>query len=345
MADQGSSTTVAKTDQMVDQGSSSTAAKTEQMANQGSSSTAAKIKRMRAGIPCPFCGVPQQNFLRHVHRQHADQPPVEKIIQKSLEIGNIKERSAYRRQAFRLLAHEGRAAHNEKILKDPTKNTSHLAPVRRMKSGVTRFYKECPYCKNIFRRVSRHKCVRKRYDVRNIAGLARQVVPATSLTPIVNISRVLTEILASIHNDPVKNVILQDKLMLSWADVEVRKHMTVVDFSSTDDEEETVENRRARRRRRREIYESVTYKLANESRCMLLRKQLRLLSRYVLQYRKKFKSAALTLADTFHSEYVNYASQAIKRLTVDFMKVEQAKKLCTWLGKLWRGFGSYYWIW
>ncbi len=334
------SSSAAKTEPMAAQGSStaavmsSSAAKTEPMAAQGSSTStaaAAKSKRLRTGIPCPFCGVPQKNFSRHVRRQHTDQPSVRKIIKKAWAFENLKEKSAYTRQAFRLLAHEGRAAHNEKVLKDPTKGASSLAPVRRMKTGVTRFYKQCPFCKNLFRRVSRHKCVSKRHDMRNISGLSRSVVASSTVAPVVNISRVLTEILASLRNDPVKDIILKDELMLKWADIEVRKHMTAVDSSSTDDEEESVESRRARRRRRREIYKSVTYKMSNESRRMLLRKQLRLLSRYVLQYQKKYKSL-LTLADTLRSKYVIYASRAIRRLTSDYTKVEQAKKLCTWLG-------------
>ncbi len=64
----------------------------------------------------------------------------------------------------------------------------------------------------------------------------------------------------------------------------------------------------------------------------MLCKQLRLLARYVLRYRQKYKSDTLTLMDTFRADYINYASRAVRNLTADFMKVEQARKICTWLG-------------
>ncbi len=38
------------------------------------------------------------------------------------------------------------------------------------------------------------------------------------------------------------------------------------------------------------------------------------------------------MVDTFATEYVRHTSQAIRRVSSDFTKVELAKKLATWIG-------------
>ncbi len=278
----------------------------------------------RAKAPCPFCNTLQLNFSRHIIRQHADNPKVKTILEKSAAIASAAEKTAYRRRAFKMLVVEGKSAYNKRILKDPAKGAADLLPVRRAKTGVTRFYKECPHCGGIFRRVARHKCLAKRTDFRNIGMQARWIVASdSSPPPTVHISRGLTSILATLRDGPVKTLIFQDALLLRWTDVEVRKYMSIED-SSIEDEGEPPEDKRIRRQRRRQIHTSITYKLANESRRAVLCKQLRLLARYVQCYRQKYKSETFTLLDTFRAEHITYASQAVRRSTSDFMKVEQA---------------------
>ncbi len=200
-------------------------------------------KRGRAKALCPFCNVLQSNFSRHVIRQHADQAEVKNILEKSAAMTNSAEKKAYRRRAFKMLVFAGKVAHNKRVLKDPAKGVADLLPVRRTKTGVTCYFKECPYCGGLFRRVARHKCLGKRPDFRDINTQARSVIASNSTAPIVNISRLLTGILAAMRDGPVKNLIFNDKLLLRWADMEVQKYMAIED-SSKEDEGESAENRR-----------------------------------------------------------------------------------------------------
>ncbi len=301
-----------------------------------SQNTQAKNTRAkRASIPCPYCGELQQAFARHLRRRHADEEEVKYIAEKSASYEeNPRKKSAFRKRLFRVLAYEGRAAFNKRVLKEPGQTIADLVPAKRSKKGVTRFHLECPNCHGLFRRLTRHKCPKKKgiIDISDLRRQARCLAVEKMITPSVQISSLLINVLAQIRDGPIKRAIFEDALMLRWADFEVRKHIPDADPSSSEDEEESAQARKARHRRRRHILKSVTYKLRNESRRAIIIKQLRLLSRYVLRYRKKYRPN-LTLIDTFRKDYVEYTSRAIKRITADYMNVEQAKKICTWLSK------------
>ncbi len=290
----------------------------------------------RKKIPCLYCGMLQSCFARHIERRHITEPRVRRILEKCGTYEGTAKRNAYRRRAFRVLAYKGTATYNENIIKQPGKGLADLVPVRRSKSGVTRHYKQCPNCQGLFRRLARHKCPKKRrrQTTRDITVKPRSLAAAKMLMPDLNISKTLMDILAAIRDGVIKRAIFTDRLLLYWSDNEVRKYITNLDSSSTEDEEESPESRKARRHHRRYLQKSVTYKLRNESRGDILRKQLRLLARFIIKYRKKYGKPDFSLMDAFRVDYVRYASQAIRRVTCDYTKVELAKKLCTWLSKL-----------
>ncbi len=290
---------------------------------------------VRTGVPCPYCGVSQQAFARHLRRRHANEARVRKILKKYKDVETLAVKFAYRRQAFKVLAYEGKAKHNERILARPSSSILELAPARKSRVGVTRFHLQCPNCRSLFWRLGRHKCPVKNQrtvDVGEIHNRARYIAVEKQIRPTVKVSQTLIKSLAQIHDGPIKSAIYGDALLLQWADFEVQKHIPNVDSSSTEDEDETPEVRAARRRRRRRIQKSITYKMRNESRRSMICKQLRLLAQYIIRNKKKY-SPDLTLVDTFRKDYIGYTSRAVRRLTCEFMNVEQAKKLCTWLSK------------
>ncbi len=95
-----------------------------------SSSSRRKKKQPQGKIPCPFCGVFQSTFPRHIEQQHAAEPRVRDILEKANSYENAKEKIGYRRQAFRALAYEGWASHNEALMKEPGKTLADLVPSR-----------------------------------------------------------------------------------------------------------------------------------------------------------------------------------------------------------------------
>ncbi len=63
---------------------------------------------------------------------------------------------------------------------------------------------------------------------------------AELLPPDSEISKILMKILSTLRDNAVKVAICKDRLLLHWADNEVRKHIMADEESSTEDEEESV---------------------------------------------------------------------------------------------------------
>ncbi len=255
------------------------------------------------------------------------------IIAKAETYENAAEKIAYRRQAFRALAYEGRASHNDALLKESGKTLADLVPSRRI-GKVTRHYKKCPNCLGLFKRLRRHKCPKKKQGQTpaQLMEQATNLSAAELLPPDFEISKVLMGILSTLRDGDVKTLICKDRLLLHYADNEAKKHIMVNEESSTEDEEESAESRQARRQQRAQRKKTLTYKLRYESRVATICKQLRLLARFVIKLRKKYNKMELSMVDAFSTEYVRYTSQAICRISHDFTKVALAKKLATWIG-------------
>ncbi len=210
------------------------------------SSSRRKKKQPQGKIPCPFCGVWQSTFPWHIQRQHAAEPRVKEILDKADGYENVKEKIAYRRRAFCALAYEGRASHNEALLKEPGRTLADLVPSRRV-GKITRHFKKCPNCLGLFKRLRRHKCPKKKrgQTPAQLMAQATNLSAAELLPPDLEISKTLMGILSALRDGDVKALICQDRLLLHWADNEAKKHIMADEESSTEDEEESVKSHQA----------------------------------------------------------------------------------------------------
>ncbi len=132
-------------------------------------------------------------------------------------------------------------------MSDPGSTIVNLAPAKKSKIGVTKYHLQCPNCGGLFRHLGCHKCPAKKKTsstnnvVTNVRSQVRCLDVEKSVVPSINVTSTLISIIAQLRDGPVKRVIYEDKLLLLWADFEVRKHLPNVDSSSTEDEKESPE--------------------------------------------------------------------------------------------------------
>lgn len=75
-----------------------------------------------------------------------------------------------------------------------------------------------------------------------------------------------------------------------------------------------------------------TYQITDQNGLAALRSELRLMARYLLQFKAKYGNR-VTLFDTFEKQYINYTSKAIRKCTWHFQHLVKCRKLIHYISE------------